>query len=520
MKTKNKAKTGKITAIYVRRSVSDKFKDNNSLSIEAQKEDCVRYVGEKTNYRIYCDDGKSGKDTAHRPEFQQMMADAKDGLIECIVVKKYDRFSRNMREYLNISDELDKLGIAVYSLSEPFNTATKEGRMMRNNLLNFAEFERETIASRVADSYNTKARETGFYQGGFYYYGFMSERRTINGKTGSVLVPSPQAESVKIAYDLYKKNDVSLNDIIVYFRENNIDTTMKSRKAANGVSNMCRGHISRILQSPLYVRADKEVYRYLMSKGYELVDDVSAYDGVHGIFLHTKSDGGKYAKIGYHEGLVDAETWLTVQDKKDHNVRIKNNGKVEKSWLVGLVKCAHCHYSMILSSGNGFRTKKKYLYYYDAGAYKQNGCVKKHPKMRPDQLEKIVFEEMKKRIDSLVIAKKESESPNSEIEKMKEDILRIDNEIKTYLDKLKEADNILFDYISQRVKELHTKKLELENKVCSRERKHKRVCESPLVEPMSHWDELTTQEKHDLAVTVIEVIYISDETGVDIHFSI
>ena len=33
--------TGKITAIYVRRSVSDKDKGNNSLSIDAQKEECI-----------------------------------------------------------------------------------------------------------------------------------------------------------------------------------------------------------------------------------------------------------------------------------------------------------------------------------------------------------------------------------------------------------------------------------------------------------------------------------------------
>ena len=73
---------------------------------------------------------------------------------------------------------LDKLGVSVISLSEPFNTETKEGRMMRNNLLNFAEFERETIAARVADAYNTKACETGFYQGGKVYYGYVPERRT------------------------------------------------------------------------------------------------------------------------------------------------------------------------------------------------------------------------------------------------------------------------------------------------------------------------------------------------------
>ena len=94
---KNKINKNGITAIYVRRSVSDKDKNNNSLSIDAQKAECIKYVGENENYRIYCDDGKSGKDIAHRPAFQQMMSDAKDGEISRIVVKKYDRFSRNMR---------------------------------------------------------------------------------------------------------------------------------------------------------------------------------------------------------------------------------------------------------------------------------------------------------------------------------------------------------------------------------------------------------------------------------------
>lgn len=34
----------KITAIYVRRSVSDKDKGNNSLPIDSQKADCIRYL--------------------------------------------------------------------------------------------------------------------------------------------------------------------------------------------------------------------------------------------------------------------------------------------------------------------------------------------------------------------------------------------------------------------------------------------------------------------------------------------
>ena len=256
----------KYTAIYVRRSVSDKDKGNNSLSIAAQREECIRFVGEGADFKVYCDDGKSGKDVRHRPEFMQMMSDAKDGLIDRIIVKKYDRFSRNMREYLNITDELDRYGVGVISLSEPFNTETKEGRMMRNNLLNFAEFERETIAARVKDAYSTKAVETGFYQGGKMFFGFQSSRQTINGKTGSVLVPSENAEAVCVAYDLYQHPENSLTDIIRYMTENGINASRPTPRTKTGISNLDRSHLSRILENPLYVGADKEVYRYFLSK--------------------------------------------------------------------------------------------------------------------------------------------------------------------------------------------------------------------------------------------------------------
>ncbi len=509
-----------FTAIYVRRSVSDKDKDNNSLSIDAQKAECVAYIGENENYHIYCDDGKSGKDIAHRPAFQQMMEDAKDGIISRIIVKKYDRFSRNMREYLNITDELDKLGISVYSLSEPFNTATKEGRLLRNNILSFADFERETIAARVADAYNTKARTTGFYQGGKIYYGYVPERQTVNGKTGSVLVPSEKAQVVKTAYELYQKNDVSLADIINYFNEHNIDVTQPSKRSRTGRTNMDRSHFSRILQSPLYVRADKEVYRYLQSKGYEMLDDVSAYNGVNGLFRHTGTDGKDYIKTGYHEGLVDAGTWLAVQDKKNHNSKFGNNLKAKNSWLVGLVKCTHCGYAFnIIASWNKSHTVC-WRYYIDSGYYYAKSCIKPRLKLKPDDVEQAVYKAMKERLDTFTIAKKDKTAPDRDTENIKAEIMRIDDEIKKLMDKLADADNVLFSYINDRVNRLHSKKTGLEGKLQAKNRKHKKIDTNPLEEPMSRWDELSVDEKHDIAVIMIDVIYISDENGIDIHFSI
>ncbi len=521
-KTKN---TGKITAIYVRRSVSDKDKGNNSLSIDAQKEECIKFLEKggnvsESSYRIYCDDGKSGKDIAHRPAFQQMMSDARDGLIDKIIVKKYDRFSRNMREYLNVTDQLDKYGVGVISLSEPFNTETKEGRMMRNNLLNFAEFERETIAARVADAYRTKAVETGFYQGGKMYFGYNSERRTINGKTGSVLVPSENAEAVKIAYDLYQDPQTSLSDIIKYFVENNVNSSVPSKRSATGMSNMDRSHLSRLLESALYVRADKEVYKYFASKGYEMLDDVADYDGVHGLFVHAGSDDTQFVKLAYHEGLIPSETWLAVQDKKSRNHKFPNNGKVMNSWLVGMVKCAHCGYAIHFNNSSSPARKKVYSRLIDYGNYTVNGCKRSTLQTRPETVENAVFNAMRERIESLVIAKKSAEIPDTETENIKAEIQRAEDEIHKLMDKLANADTVLFDYIQQRIKSLHERKSELENQLRTKTRKHKEINAEPLTEPLSRWDELTVQEKHEIAVTMIDAVIVSDETGIEIKFSI
>lgn len=504
----------KIVAIYVRRSVSDKDKDNNSLSIESQKAECTRSLEAGEEYRIYCDDGKSAKDIEHRPAFQQMMADAREGMIDRIVVKKYDRFSRNMREYLNVTDELDKYGVGVTSLTEPFNTATKEGRMMQNNLLNFAEFERETIAARVADAYSTRSIETGFYQGGKVYYGYKPERRMVNGKNGSVLVPSDKAPVVTTAFQLYRNPETSLQDLINHFRDHgiNINTSEKT--------NMDRSHFSRILASALYVRADLDVYQYLLSKGYEIIDDVEAFDGIHGLFRHKRSDGTEYIKVGYHEGLVDSETWLAVQDKKSHNQKIPNNGGARNSWLVGLLKCGYCHYALTITYGWNVSHTRQWRYFYDSGAYRANGCVKKRLRIRPDDVEAIAYQAMKERLNQFNIAKAEKQEADAESEAIKAEIVRADEEIRKLMDKLADADSVLFGYIQDRVKSLHDKKSDLEEKLRAKARKHKEIDTTPLTDPMARWDTLSVDEKHALAVTMIDVVYVSDEFGVDIHFSI
>lgn len=520
---KRKTNENGITAIYVRRSVADR--DNNSLSIESQKEDCIRYVGENCVYRIYCDNGFSGKDTEHRPAFQSMMQDARDGQIKQIIVKKYDRFSRNLRDYLNVTDELDKYGVTVYSLSEPFNTATKEGRMMRNNLLNFAEFERETIAARVADAYSTRSRETGFYLGGVMCFGYSPQRMTVGGKSGSVLVPSEQAEALKTIYSMYAEPSTSLRDILNHFNETDANALRRTDKyggkdgSHSGKLNVAS--LSTILANPLYVKADKDVYAYFQTKGYEIIDDAEAYDGLHGVFLHSNPDGSKYVKVGCHEGLVNSETWLRVQDKKSHNVRFSSNGKAYNSWLIGLIKCKECGYAVMIDIQKK-KSGKRYRYLIDNGWMSQKLCVSRSfQTIRIDELEERVYDAICERMKQLEIVKKQKDALDMETESMKADILRIDDEIRSLMDRMAQADDVVFDYIQKRIKELHTKKSELERKLQTKARKNKAVDIKPLAQPLSRWEKLSVQDKHDIAAEMIDVIYISHHCGeIEIYFCI
>ena len=125
---------------------------------------------------------------------------------------------------------------------------------------------------------------------------------------------------------------------------------------------------------------------------------------------------------------------------------------------------------------------------------------------------------MQKRIEQLKIAKREDSKPDTETESIKTEIIRIDSEIQKLMEKLADADSVLFDYIQKRVSALHEQKSELDKKMQTMCRKA--IDTKPLEEPMKQWDILTVQEKHDIAAAMIDVVLISDETGTEVKFSI
>lgn len=87
------------------------------------------------------------------------------------------------------------------------------------------------------------------------------------------------------------------------------------------------------------------------------------------------------------------------------------------------------------------------------------------------------------------------------------------------MEKLADADSVLFGYIQDRINNLNNSKKEYEKSLFLVERKVKKVCTKPLLEPLKKWDSLSLEEKNQLALAVIDKVYLSAENGIDIHFA-
>ena len=78
-------------------------------------------------HKIYQDAGISAKDMEHRPGFQEMLSDMKNGIINCIVAYKLDRVTRSVRDLEQLIDELEKYNCYLICERDDVNTSTANG---------------------------------------------------------------------------------------------------------------------------------------------------------------------------------------------------------------------------------------------------------------------------------------------------------------------------------------------------------------------------------------------------------
>src|SRR6267378_1030471 len=130
-------------AVYGRVSTAEQ---NAAMQIEELRAYCARRQWDIVEEFI--DAGVSGSKES-RPALNRLLADAKRRRFDTVLVYRYDRFARSLRQLVNALAEFDALGIHFVSLHEGVDTSTPNGRLVFGIFASIAEFERELIRGRV-----------------------------------------------------------------------------------------------------------------------------------------------------------------------------------------------------------------------------------------------------------------------------------------------------------------------------------------------------------------------------------
>jgi site-specific DNA recombinase len=385
----------KTAAIYSRKSKIT----GSGESIINQIELCTQegnHLG-INEFMIYEDEGFSGKNIK-RPQFQKMLSDARDNKFDVLICYRLDRISRNISDFSTLIKKLDSLHISFISVNEKFDTSTPMGRAMMYIASVFAQLERETIGERVRDNM-LELSKTGRWLGGQTPLGYESKKITYldsGHKEKTMCGLSPIKEElavVKVIYNRYLKYK-SISQVFIYLFKNNI-------KTKNG-ADFNKKRIQLILRNPLYVKANKDVMKYLDFIGMNVI---GCANDKSGILTYNKSKGARVkrvitewvAAVSSHEGIIDSSTWLRIQQILDQNKnKAPRLGTSAAALLTGTLKCSKCGKSMIVKHGHiNAQTNKKTQYYVCSTKDNSRGLRCKNPNIRVDELEIIVIDNLK-----------------------------------------------------------------------------------------------------------------------------
>ncbi len=132
----------KRAALYFRVSTLDQHPETQLYDL--------RQLAQQRGYEIvqeYTDKISGAK--AKRPGLDQLMADARHGRFQAVIVWAFDRLARSVRHFLEVLDELNHLNIEFVSFRENIDTSGPLGRARVVIVSAIAELERNLIIERV-----------------------------------------------------------------------------------------------------------------------------------------------------------------------------------------------------------------------------------------------------------------------------------------------------------------------------------------------------------------------------------
>ena len=303
----------KNCAIYTRVS-TDNQAEKEFSSCEAQEQKIRSFIASQNDWqvlKIYNDAGFSGA-SMERPALQELLSDLKKEKIDVVLVYKIDRLTRSPKDFYQLIEFFEQAKIDFISITERFDTSTPAGRLLRNIMLTFSQFERELTSERTKDKMLERAKK-GLANGGLTPFGYMRQDKK--------LIPHPkESEEIKSIFETYIETGSTAKTYQM----------LKDRGIKNKLGkNFSKTNISHILRNVIYI----------------------------GKVLHN---GEIYQ--GIHEPIISEEIFALAQ--KIHKEKRKNF-RVYKNFLFGgLIKCEECGSNMTSCFTNKYIAGKLNRYYY------------------------------------------------------------------------------------------------------------------------------------------------------------
>lgn len=342
-------------AEYLRISREDGDKEESD-SIGSQKDITREYIDQNDDIVFadeYVDDGWSGTNFA-RPDFQRMMADIKDGAVNCVIVKDLSRLGRNyilVGQYLEMIFPL--LNVRFISVVDHIDSV-KDPSTINNALVSFKnvmndEYCRD-ISNKVRASLDRK-RSKGEFIGSFASYGYLKDPEDRH----HLVVDPVAAETVRNIYQWFLSG-MSIIGIAKQLNRLGIPSpTMYKRRLGfnyrHPTGELCDGlwpdsSVKRILKNQIYT--GDMVQSKTKTKSYKVQVSTNVPEENWIVVPDT------------HEAIIPREQFEAVRQLLRRDTRTAP-GVSHVSIFGGYIRCADCLRAM--GKKSAVQPYKKYYYY-------------------------------------------------------------------------------------------------------------------------------------------------------------
>lgn len=386
LQTPTKKETPPLRAVgYIRVSTTEQATDGFSLDAQRNKinEFCQKAQVPMHLQHIYADEGISGKNISKRPGMRQLLKDAADGKFDVVVSWKITRISRNLKDFIEIIDLLEKNDVTFRSITEPIQAETPAGRMQMALFASIAEMERGIISENVYMGESKRAADGWANCGAVIGYDSVTNADGVK----TLAINDNEAAIIRYVFKLYAQKR-GLRAIA-----NELNQIGYKTKRGNPFSTIA---VKDILTNPLFVGK----VRYARYRNWDK--------------KHRKGLQDDYILVeGHHPAIIDQRTWDITQRLIKKNTKMPAWNNQGMNVLTGLLRCPECGGPMAASNTTNTLadgTKKKIRYYSCANFRNKGAAVCHANSIRAEEAERLVFEKLQqvlstKRVGDAVIHK-------------------------------------------------------------------------------------------------------------------